>query len=60
MSEEVTNLLLSMIKEQNEKIDNLDKKVDELIALKNRLIAWGIALSVVFGAIWDFVKNLLK
>lgn len=57
MSEEVTLLLIKMLEQQNQKIDNLEKKVDELISLKNKLIAAGVILSAIFGFIWDFVKN---
>lgn len=60
MSDEITQLLIKMLEKQDEKIENLDKKVDELIALKNRLIGYGVVLSVIFGFIWDFVKNFLK
>ena len=58
MSEETTKLLLEMMKEQGKKIEKLENKVDELIALKNRLIAGGIILSAIFGFIWDYFKNL--
>ena len=57
MSEETTTLLLQMLKDQGQKIDKLELKVDELIALKNRLIAGGIILSAIFGYIWDWFKN---
>lgn len=57
MTEEVTNLLLQMIKQQGEKIDKLEEKVDELLDLKNKLIAGGVILSAIFGFIWDFFKN---
>ena len=68
MSEEVTQLLYNMIAEQGDKIDKLEEKVDdkinkleekvdELLELKNKLIAIGVVLSVIFGFIWDFVKN---
>lgn len=57
MSEETTNLLLAMLKEQGKKIDKLESKVDELIAMKNRLIAGGIVLSAIFGYVWDWFKN---
>ena len=60
MSEETTNLLLEMLKEQGKKIDKLENKVDELIALKNRLIAGGVILSAIFGFIWDYFKNLFS
>jgi len=57
MSDEVTQLLVKMLEKQDEKIDNLEKKVDELIALKNKLIAAGVVLSAIFGYLWDFFKN---
>lgn len=60
MSEETTKLLLEMLKEQGKKIDKLENKVDELIAMKNRLIAGGVILSAIFGLIWDFCKNLFS
>ena len=58
MSEETTALLLQMLKDQGKKIDKLEIKVDELIAMKNRLIAGGIILSAIFGFVWDWFKNL--
>ena len=57
MTEDTTNLLLQMIKDQGHKIDKLEEKVDELLDLKNRLIAGGVILSAIFGFIWDFFKN---
>lgn len=54
---EVTSLLIKMLDEQGKKIDKLEEKVDELIALKNKLIAGGVVLSAIFGYIWDFFKN---
>lgn len=57
MSDEVTQLLIKMLEKQDSKIDNLEKKVDELIALKNKLIAGGVVLSAIFGYLWDFFKN---
>ena len=57
MSEETTALLLQMLKDQGKKIDKLEIKVDELIAMKNRLIAGGIILSAAFGFVWDWFKN---
>lgn len=57
MSDEVTQLLVKMLEKQDEKIDNLEKKVDELIALKNKLIAGGVVLSAIFGYVWDFFKE---
>lgn len=57
MSEEVILLLIKILEQQNSKIDNLEKKVDELISLKNKLIAVGVVLSALFGFIWDYVKN---
>lgn len=56
-SNEVTSLLIKMLDEQGKKIDKLEEKVDELIALKNKLIAGGVVLSAIFGYIWDFFKN---
>lgn len=58
MTEETTALLLKMLEEQGKKIDKLEDKVDELIALKNKLIAGGVVLSAIFGYIWDFFKNI--
>ena len=60
MSEEVTKLLIKMIEEQGKKIDKLESKVDELIALKNKIIAGGIVLSALFGFVWDWFKNLFR
>lgn len=57
MGEDVVLLLIKMLEQQNTKIDNLEKKVDELINLKNKLIAGGIVLSAIFGFIWDCFKN---
>lgn len=57
MSEEVTLLLIEMIKAQKEEIDKINKKVDELLELKNKLIAAGVVLSAIFGFIWDWCKN---
>lgn len=57
MSDEVTQLLVKMLEKQDSKIDNLEKKVDELIALKNKLIAGGVVLSAIFGLVWDFFKE---
>ena len=57
MSEETTALLLQMLTDQGKKIDKLEIKVDELIAIKNKLIAGGILLSAIFGFIWDWFKN---
>ena len=51
MSEETTALLLEMLK------DKLESKVDELIAMKNKLIAGGLVLSAIFGYVWDWFKN---
>ena len=56
-SNEVTSLLIKMLDEQGKKIDKLEEKVDELIALKNKLIAGGVVLSAIFGFIWDWFKN---
>lgn len=57
MTNEVTSLLIKMLDEQGKKIDKLEEKVDELIALKNKLIAGGVVLSAIFGYIWDWFKN---
>ncbi|MBR6099065.1 hypothetical protein IKP85_04895 [bacterium] len=57
MSEETTALLLQMLKDQGNKIDKLESKVDELIAMKNKLIAGGLVLSAIFGYLWDWFKN---
>lgn len=59
MSEETTAILLQMLKEQSKQIDKLETKVDELIAMKNKLIAVGLILSAIFGFLWDWVKNFL-
>lgn len=56
-SNEVTSLLIKMLDEQGKKIDKLEEKVDELIALKNKLIAGGVVLSAIFGYIWEWFKN---
>ena len=55
-----SDLLLEMMKEQSRKIDKLENKVDELIALKNRVIAGGIILSALFGFLWDWFKNFFR
>lgn len=47
-----------MMKEQGRKIDKLENKVDELIALKNKLIAGGVVLSAIFGALFDWFKEM--
>lgn len=60
MSEDVILLLIKMLEQQNQKIDNLEKKVDELISLKNKLIAAGVILSAIFGFIWDYAKNFFN
>lgn len=61
---EVVDLLVKLINEQSAKIDDLKKsqekleeKVDELIALKNKVIAVGVFCSVIFAYIWDWCKN---
>lgn len=54
---EVTSLLIKMLDEQGKKIDKLEEKVDELIALKNMLIAGGVILSGIFGYLLDWFKN---
>lgn len=55
-----SDLLLEMMKEQSKKIEKLEEKVDELIALKNRLIAAGIVLSAIFGALFDWFKGFFS
>lgn len=60
MTGETTQLLIKMLDEQGKKIDKLENKVDELIALKNKLIAGGVLLSAIFGFIWDFFKNFFN
>lgn len=55
-----SDLLLEMMKEQGRKIEKLESKVDELIALKNKLIAGGVVLSAIFGYLWDFFKNIFN
>lgn len=55
-----SDLLLEMMKEQGRKIDKLENKVDELIAMKNKLIAGGVVLSAIFGFIWDWFKNFFN
>ena len=57
MTGETTQLLIKMLDEQGKKIDKLENKVDELIALKNKLIAGGVILSAIFGFIWDWFKS---
>lgn len=57
MSEETTTLLLQMMKEQSKQIDKLETKVDELIAMKNKLIAGGLICSAIFGFLWDWFRN---
>ena len=57
MTNEVINLLIKMLDDQGKKIDKLEEKVDELLALKNKLIAGGVVLSAIFGYIWDWFKN---
>jgi hypothetical protein len=58
MTQDVVDLLIDMMKSQNEKIDNLEKKIDGLIEFKNKLIGIGVLLSVIFAGIWDFFKGL--
>lgn len=60
MTKDITDLLVKMLDEQGKKIDKLENKVDELIALKNKLIAGGVVLSAIFGFIWDWFKNLFN
>lgn len=60
MSEEITQLLITLIQEQKEDINKLNQKVDDLIAFKNRLIAYGVLLSAMFGLIWDWFKNMFS
>lgn len=55
-----SDLLLEMMKEQGRKIDKLENKVDELIALKNKLIAGGVVLSAIFGALFDWFKGFFS
>ena len=55
-----SDLLLEMMKEQSRKIEKLESKVDELIALKNKIIAIGVFLSVLFGYIWDWFKDFFS
>lgn len=57
MGTEVTDLLVKMLDEQGRKIDKLENKVDELLALKNKLIAGGFILSAIFGYVWDWFRN---
>lgn len=57
MSEETTALLLEMLKDQSKQIEKLETKVDELIAIKNKLIAGGLILSALFGFIWDWFRS---
>ncbi len=57
VSEEVTNLLIQMIKDQGAKIDKLEGKVDELIALKNRVMAVGVVFSVIFAYVFDWFRG---
>ena len=58
MTKDVVDLLIKMVEEQGKKIDNLDKKVNELVDLKNRIIAIGLVLSAIFALIWDLLKSL--
>lgn len=60
MTEETTALLLQMIKEQGKKIDKLETKVDELLELKNKLIAGCIVLGAIWGFVWDWFKNFFN
>ena len=55
-----SDVLLEMMKEQSKKIDKLENKVDELIALKNKLIAGGVILSALFGFLWDWFKSFFN
>ena len=57
MTPNATDLIVKMLDEQGKKIEKLETKVDELIALKNKLIAGGIVLSAIFGYIWDWFKT---
>ena len=57
MTSSTTQLLIKMLDEQGKKIDKLENKVDELIALKNKLIAGGVILSAIFGFVWDWFKS---
>lgn len=60
MTEEITQLLIALIQEQKQDIEALTKKVDDLIAFKNRLITMGVILSAIFGFIWDWFKNIFS
>lgn len=60
MSPDVTDLIVKMLEAQGEKIEKLENKVDELIALKNKLIAGGVVLSSIFAYIFDWVKNFFS
>lgn len=60
MSEKHIELLLKILEEQGKKIDKLESKVDELIALKNKLIAAGVVLSAIFGYLWDWFKGIFS
>ena len=57
MNDEVTPLLIKLIEDQGKKIDKLESKVDELIALKNKIVAGGVILSAFFGFVWDWFKS---
>ena len=57
MTPNATDLIVKMLDEQGKKIEKLETKVDELIALKNKLIAGGVILSAIFGYIWDWFKT---
>ena len=57
LEEKVDDKIDKLEEKVDDKINKLEEKVDELLELKNKLIAIGVVLSVIFGFIWDFVKN---
>ena len=57
MTQDASDLIVRMLEMQGKQIENLEKKVDELVALKNKLIAGGIVLSSIFAYIFDWFKN---
>ena len=57
MTPNATDLIVKMLDEQGKKIEKLETKVDELIALKNKLIAGGVVLSAICGYIWEWFKT---
>ncbi len=58
MTQDASDLIVKMLEMQGQKIENLEKKVDELVALKNKLIAGGIVLSAIFAYVFDWFKAL--